>query len=459
MKKKLLAILLALVLCLSLVAAVACDPDKPDVPDGPTGNIPTEEGKVTLYWKVINSVNLTDIASYFLIGGPNGWTTGNTDYELKQLNDTDTFYVFMDPEVATGAEYKVVIGYNSKSPVDVGQQGPFWSNEGYGSKTWAPGGANSVVPEFTGNTVDCGTIEFDGCLGDPIPVTNFDVKVSIKKGQLDTETAEVYIMGHFSGWANMPNDSKIKAVLDTSEANSPDLDVYKIHVDEMFAKDAAEYLVLIFPHGIGDKITKDDGSDADIWAYFNRAGSDAIKVCDFTSLNDDGTHGNAKIKVSDLYSDDYMDIANTVAEGSKAKGLDLSKKVENKDKEGEGLGNYELDINADVADVEVTFSVTFDTAIPETMNVYLAGSMEGWSGTLMETEDNLTYTITITMKENALGEFEFKVIVIEGSFAWSGGVEFGAPKADGTGMDNAKVSVTDGGTVQLFDETQHWTAE
>ena len=445
MKKKLLAILLALVLCFALVAAVACDPDNkdPKPEPGPSGDIPTEEGKVTLYWKVINSVELTDIASYFLIGGPNSWTTGNTDYELKQLGETDTYYVFMDADLATGAEYKVVIGYNSKSPVDVAQQGPFWSNEGYGSKTWAPGGANSVVPEFTGNTVDCGTIEFDGCLGDPVPVTNFDVKVSIMKGQLDTEKAEVYIMGHFSGWANMPNDSKIKAVLDDSEDNNTKLvDVYKIHVDEMFAKDNAEYLVLIFPNGIGDKITNDDGSDADIWAYFNRADSGAIKVCD--------NGNNAQIKVSDLYSDDYMTIANTTCEGEDAKGLNLELKVENLNDDKEGLGNYNLDINAGVPEVEVTLTVTFSSAVDEDLFVYIAG--EGledlaWGDSTLKLtatdETRTTFSVTVTARVGTT--INFKIVICGTTWSWD--VQYG----DGEG--NASVTIDEEGELALFEDT------
>ena len=452
MKKKLLAILLALVLCLALVAAVACDPkeDDPNPTPGPSGDIPTEEGKVTLYWNVVNTTELTEITSYFLCGGLNGWTQGNTDYEFKRIADTNTYYVFADPAEAAGSEYKVLIGYNSKSPVEPSAQGPFWANEGYG-KTWSAGGSNSVVPEFTGNTVNCGTIEFDGCLGDPVPVTNFDVKVSIMKGQLDTSKAEVYIMGHFSSWANMPNDSKIKAVLDDSEDNNTELvDVYKIHVDSMYAKDNAEYLVLIFPNGIGDKITKEDGSDADMWAYFNRANSGAIKVCDFSVKNDDGSHGNAKIAVTDLYSDDYMTLANTTCEGDEAKGLDLSLKVENVNDKKEGLGNYDLDINAGVPEVEVTLTVTFSSAVAEDLFVYLAG--EGleelaWNDSTLKltaTDDTrTTFTVTVTARVGTT--INFKVVICGATWSWD--VQYG------DGESNASVTIEEEGELALFEDT------
>ena len=449
MKKKLLVILLALVLCFALVAAVACKPDEDDPKPGPgpSGDIPTEEGKVTLYWKVINSTELTDITSYFLCGTPNGWSEGNTDYELKQLDDTDTYYVFMDADTATGAEYKVVIGYNSNSPLDKAQMGPFWANEGYGSKTWAPGGENSKVPEFTGNTVDCGTIEFDGCLGDPIPVTNFDVKVSFIKGQLDTAKAEVYIMGHFSSWANKPNDAKIKAVLDTSKDNDKNLDVYKIHVAEMFAKEEAEYLVLVFPNGIGDPIE----GDVDIWAYFNREGSEAIKICDFSKVKDDGSHGNAVVAVDAMYKDDYMEIGNTLSE--EGVGIDLTKKVETvlKDKEGKETGSiYELDVTAHLSKIEVTLKVTFSSAIAEGLNVYIAGEgMEGlaWGDSTLKLTATDASRKTFTVKVSVLAgtKINFKIVICGETWSWD--VQYG----DGEG--NASVTIDEAGELALFEDT------
>lgn len=422
-----------------------------------TSKLPTEEGKVTLFWNVVNSVELTEIASYFLIGGPNSWEQGNTDYELQRLGTSSTYYVLMETAKATGAEYKVVIGYNSKSPVEPSAQGPFWANEGYGSKTWAAGGANSAVPEFTGSTVDCGTIEFDGCLGDPVPVTNFDVKVSFVKGQLDTSKAVVYIMGHFSSWANTPNDAKIKAVLDTSSENAANLDVYKIHVDQMYAKEDAEYLVLVFPEGLGEEITKAEGT-VEVWDYFNREGSGAIKIGVGAKAD------NAKIEVTDLYTNDYMEIANTISQGSTARGLDLTKKVENTKevpKEGgeEGetdtvpAGNYSLNMNTILPAVNVTLKVEFTGAIPADMNVYLAGTgfdgMDWNDSTLKFTASADRKTFTLELTEIPIGTvLECKIVVFgtTGDF-WD--VNFGVGGEPGAG--NMFVTIEGAGEISLFE--------
>lgn len=453
MKKKLLAILLALVLCLSIVAVAACDNDKPG--PGPSGGteIPTEAGKVTLYWKVVNSVKLTDITSYFLCGGPNSWTQGNCDYELKQLGDTDTFYVFMDPTVAAGAEYKVLIGYNSKSPVDKAQQGPFWANEGYGSKTWAAGGPNSVVPEFTGDKVDCGTIEFDGCLGEPVPVKNFDVKVSFVKGTLNDDSV-VFIAGQFNSW-NMvvSGEGSSRATKDTSAANSADLDVYKLNVPTMFAKENAEYLVIVFPNGLGEKITNEDGSEGDIWAYFNRANSGAIKI----GVGAAGSNG--KIDITDLYTDDYCEVANTISQGASARGLDLSKAVENTNEAGEGLGNYYLNMDTILPSVDVILKITFTEALPADLIVYLAGSglegMEWNENTLTFTPSDDRKTFTISVKAAIGTTIEFKVVV--GTTA-EGGLDWSHEYNDGNGQ-NVKVTIQDAGEVNLYESALTYSAE
>ena len=414
-------------------------------------SIPTEDGKVTLYWNVKHDTGLTNITSYFLCGTPNSWTQGNTDYEFKRLGETNTYYVFMDSATATGAEYKVLIGYNSNSPVDTAAQGPFWANESYG-KTWAAGGANSTVPEFTGNTVDCGTIEFEGCLGDPVAVTNFDVKVSFVKGVLN-ENSVVYIMGHFSSWANTPNDPAIKAVKDTDPDNATNLDVYKIHVDQMYAKSNAEYLVLVFPNGLGEEITKDSGT-VEVWDYFNRANSGGIQICSPAMDNGELKKNNSIIAVDDLSTDNYLEIGNTISTGSNARGIDLANKVENKDADENGLGNYYLDIATVLPEVEITFTVTFTTAIPTDRVVYIAGSgLTGltWdAGTLkMTTTDNKTFTVTVTVRMET--SFEYKVVV--GSAT---ALDWDHSYGDGDG--NAQGKITEAGNYELFEDALVYTA-
>ena len=476
--KKLIAVLVALVMVVACVFALAaCDThkceskcetcgkctnkdctesackDKCEGHGSSSDEIPTEEGKVTLYWNVVNTVELSNITSYFLCGAPNSWTQGNTDYELKRLGTTNTYYVFMDPTVATDAEYKVLIGYNSNSPVDTAAQGPFWANESYGSKTWGPGGPNSKVPEFTGNTVDCGIIEFEGCLGDPVAVTNFDVKVSFVKGVL-TDDSVVYIMGHFSSWANTPNDPAIKAVKDTDPDNNANLDVYKIHVDSMYAKEKAEYLIIVFPNGLGDEITKESGT-VEVWDYYNRANSGGIKIAA------NGGKDNATIAVDDLSTDNYLEIGNTISTGSTARGLDLSKKVENTStdpdtEEVTNLGNYNLGIETVLPEVQVTFTVTFTESLAEDLVVYIAGQgFDGlaWNeGTIKMTATDATrktFTVTVTVRQET--SFEYKVVV--GSAT---ALDWDHSYGDGDG--NAQGKITEAGNYELFEDALVYTA-
>ena len=474
--KKLVAIFVALVMVVACVfALVACDSHKCEskCPDcgkclnkdceekackdkceghGPSEEIPTEEGKVTLYWKVVNTVELTDITSYFLCGTPNSWTEGNTDYEFKRIGSSDVYYVYMDPTTATGAEYKVLIGYNSKSPVSEADQGPFWANESYG-KTWSAGGGNSTVPEFTGNTVDCGTIEFDGCLGDPVPVSNFDVKVSFVKGQLNANSL-VYILGGFTGWDhNMPNDTKIKAVKDTDTDNSSELDVYKIHVDAMYANEKAPYVVVVFVNGI-DSITPVDGEGntveaekATVWNYLETPNSGAIKIC--ASNNQ-----NATIAVTNMYEGNYMDIANTISTGSKARGLDLTKKVENK-KDDQGLGYYNLDIITVLPPVQVTFKVEFTEALASDLIVYLAGeNMEGlaWGDTTLKfTADAERKVFTLEVTAPLGVTINCKVVVCGTSWSW----DHAYGNAEG---GNLSIMIDSEGDIDLFESALTYAA-
>lgn len=454
--KRILTLLVVLAMVfVGAVALVACKPDDKNG-DNP-GDIPTEDGKVTLYWTVENTTELTNITSYYLCGTPNGWTEGDATYELKQVAGTKTFYTFMDPTLATGAEYKVLIGYNSNSPVDASNQGPFWSNEGYG-KTWAAGGANSKVPDFAADakTVDCGTIEFDGCLGEPIPVKNFDVRVSFPKGQLG-ENAVVFIMGHFSSWANKVSDTKIKAVRETSVTT---LDTWKIHVDQMYAKEEAEYLVVVFPEGLsgitpvvdddkspnnGQPLPSADIANATVWNYFNAKNSGGIKICD----NDD----NAKTAITAVYENDYVDIANTVSEGTHPKAVDLDWKVENtkenEDKTVENLGNYNLDMYSREK-TSVTFQVKFSAPVAANLHVYLAGMMEGWTGTEMTASaDRKTFTVTVEITNKDLDTnllatdgIQYKVVVSANAFSWD----------DNTRIDIGCEGDSDGGSTVLVQQ-------
>lgn len=464
MKKRLLIILMALVLCLTLGFVVACDPDEPGPnpgpgPDTPSGDIPTQEGKITLYFTIKNVGTMNPKCSYYICGSffgeGTGWKEGNLEGKLTNIEGTDTYYCFADPSRATpGAGFKIVIGYNETSGVDVSQQGPFWSNESFGP--WPAASPDNTIPEYAAGatSVFCplnfdpenvsDVIEFDGSLGDPVPVTNFRLRVSFVKGQLDPDKAVVYILGGFTSWANTPADERI--IASYNEDVSEEVDVWELTIAEMFAKPDVDYLVVVFPNGL-DGLTPldDDGNVADaetatVWYYYNAEGSGAIKVADGTA--------NMKIAVTSSDGGQYIDLAGTISEeyvGTPTKGLDITLAKD-------GV----LDMNADVPTVEVTLKVEFSSAIPEGQNVYLAGSgVEGlaWDATTLKLTgdaDNKVFTVKVNARVGAT--ITFKVVVCGEEWSWD--VQYGGEEADG----NASITITEAGEQSLFDSVQTYPA-
>ena len=98
-------------------------------------------------------------------------------------------------------------------------------------------------------------------------------------------------------------------------------------------------------------------------------------------------------------------------------------------------------------EVTVTFTITFTEAVAANLNVYLAGNMEGWTGTLMTASaDRKTFTVEKTLNT---AYYEFKVIVTDGDFAWTGVAVF-----DNGSGGNAEVAVKAAGTVNLFESAK-----
>lgn len=462
MKKRLLIILMALVLCLTLGFAVACDPDEPGPnpgpgPDTPSGDIPTQEGKITLYFTIKNVGTMNPKCSYYICGSffgeGTGWKEGNLEGKLTNIEGTDTYYCFADPSRATpGAGFKIVIGYNETSGVDVSQQGPFWSNEGFGP--WPAASADNTIPEYEAGatSVFCplnydpaeysDVIEFDGSLGDPVPVTNFRLRVSFVKGQLDPDKAVVYILGGFTSWANTPADERI--IASYNEDVSEEVDVWELTIAEMFAKPDVDYLVVVFPHGLeGLTPLDDDGNVADaatatVWYYFNAEGSDAIKVADGTA--------NMKTAVTSSDNNQYIDLAGTISEayvGTPAKGLDTTLVGE------DGV----LDMNADQPTVEVSLKVKFASAVAADLHVYLIGDLNSWNAVEMTANaDRTEFTAKLTMyqrdaaallsgakNERPDGACQYKVVLATGAFSWE----------DTTRIDIGCAGDTDGGSEVL----------
>ena len=129
--KRILTWLVVLAMVLGcMFALAACKDDEnpnPGPQPGPSGDIPTEEGKVTLYWTINHDTGIDkSYLSYYLCGEPNGFTEHNLDYELQQVGDTKTWYVMVEEDKIVGGttKYKLSLGYNANSGVAEADQGP-----------------------------------------------------------------------------------------------------------------------------------------------------------------------------------------------------------------------------------------------------------------------------------------------------------------------------------------------
>lgn len=72
--------------------------------------VPTEEGKVTVYFTVKDSAELNSFNRYYLTGSLTGWAAGVGAPAFTRLEGTDIYYVLVDNVNTPENEYKIVIG-------------------------------------------------------------------------------------------------------------------------------------------------------------------------------------------------------------------------------------------------------------------------------------------------------------------------------------------------------------
>lgn len=439
MKKKLLAILLALVLCFSVVAVVACNPDEGD--GGNDVEIPVEEGYLTLYWNITSeSVALPDYASYWFIGSPVGWNTtpstaaeeGKGCLEAKNIEGSSTWYVqidinFLDAENS----YKVVMGYSSTAAdVPDANKGVIWNPARNHSIEAKEEGSDLKFAYAEGDTKVKGTdLTFEEALGEyqaPAPLSEVALRVAFKVAL--PENAAVYIVGDFNDNDDaIDGAGKASLLTTTSETDARKDRVWQITVENVKTLTTYEYTIFI----IQDASNLDEEKTV--------AEQDGVIQVVYAG-------GKMSLEFTSAHEGSYVALAGTSpnASADAFEGLDLT--------EADG-GKLEI-----APLVTVTLTITFTEALPEGYNAFIAGSLNGWSGEIMTASaDRKTWTLEIELISGL--EYEFKVIVRESEdFDWSG-TEFGTPKADGSGMDNAKLTVpADGGVLNLFDAAQIFSA-
>ena len=173
--KRILTLLVVLAMVFGcLFAIAACKPDeedpnkKPPV-GGDTTDIPTADGKVTLYLTAEFGETPAEYVSIFYCGGANGWIDGASKpgdvmgvSAMTRLGTTNTYYiqVALDTTASQYNEYKVGFGYNDKSPLPKDKWG--MQNYGYCSDE-CPTDMTNVTFEWDGSgTQPAGTVTVGG---------------------------------------------------------------------------------------------------------------------------------------------------------------------------------------------------------------------------------------------------------------------------------------------------------
>lgn len=392
-----------------------------------SANVPVEAGKVTLYFK--SSVEIPAYGTIYLTGGYTGWATSATILEMKNVSGSDIWYVMIDKAALAATmsndqwnEYALTLGYNAASnlPVDENKVGINWSLKSDECAAYPYPSNASFEWDGSADTIDLGTHTWSTALDEPMELKETTLRVTFT--EVLGENASVLFMGGFNGWA-----ADAAVATQSEDGYSWTLKFTNILCTSY------EYKILVCK----DTSLIDPASGSDVWSQTLVETSEPAYI----EINSQGGNIMLSLVEGDEYA--YVDLAGTSPEEDfmgthyDRVGIDLNT-----------ADGSKIDIFASTAATAV-FTITFTSAIPEGVNVYLAGGMEGWTGTLMSTEDGLTYTLELQV---APGEYEFKVVVIEGGFSWEGGVEI----CDGG--SNAKVTVSASGTVALFASAQTYAA-
>lgn len=428
MKNTIFKTVLVLLVCLAMVASVACgkqeapkpaDDPKTDTQgttnndttepaktgnDAPSVDVPTEDGKVTFYFTLgEGSVEQPAIASYFLTGGSFNWATGMESLQFTQLNDTNVYYAITDvipnPDADKGLDYQLKVGYNETSGAPASELGLTWADDELKSDVCNMGGGENPKFEWTAGqaTVNLGVHTFGKAM--PLPQTA-NTTLVITFAEPLPEGCEARIYGGFNGWSaaddatckftisedRLRGELKLENVLLNTYA-------YKVVVygPDQFDGGAGQWLGMVFV---------DNAVDGD---------------------------GNGAFTIGTLDDGDYIEVVNDI-----------------KYEQTEGMS--------------VTLRVTFDKALEEGSIVHIYGAFQGWGYAEgkceMTSEDNISWTYTI--ESITPGEQQFKVLVYAPGtteFGWGLGTEYG------NNGENCVVVITEADAGQIVDAASFTVAE
>ena len=439
MKKRLLAILLALVLCFSAFALIACNncehdfvngectkcgEKDPNYKPGGDADVPVADGKVTIYFTMADdSVALPEYASVFYAGGLTGWAEhGEEVPEFKNVEGTKLYYIQIayDATKEQATEYSLTLGYNSKSGLPADKCGIDWNKKSDLCATFEYG-TNATFTYTEGATkIDLGTHKFSTAIGAPETADEVELRVTFSEAL--PETAEVYFMGGFAGW----DAAKGKAT-----ANE-DRTVYTLKLEDILCTDY-DYKILVVKDKSLAVTTEGEGDDAKelgIWDWniaepeFPEGVGDEESV--MRAYIEIGAEDGGNIKMSIMKSDDgsYIDMAGTISETNADReevktGLNLAQVELVEGKEGETPNNiFTYKYQAKLP--QKTLVVNFATALPETAEMYIFGTVNDWNASfeagkakMTIAEDRKSASITLSVLP---GEYEANIIAVHADY-------------------------------------------
>ncbi|MDE6442437.1 MAG: hypothetical protein K2L12_06805 [Clostridia bacterium] len=451
-KLKVLAILLAMVLCFSVAALIGCNNgDKPEPKPTPSGgettDVPVVDGKVTFYFTLAEgSVEIPEYGAVFYAGGLTGWDEPGAPAFTK-LEGKNVYYLqlVLDKTKDQWDEYQLTLGYSAASGLPADKQGIQWP---FKSDSCAEV-AYPDNPKFEwadgAKTVNLGTQKFSTALSAPETVAKVELRVTFSE-PLDASN-EVYLMGGFNGW----DSTKAKATANTERTT------YSLELKDILCTDY-EYKILVMATGENVVTKNENGEDLGVWdQYFADSSSMNVPADSKVMARIEVSAGGSNLSVRIIKRDNnsYVDLADTVSvavpsDNIAVKGLNINnaEMVEGKNDDGTGNGVYTRILS--LAGTK-TLKVEFKEALPADVIVFCPGSLIDWSsnGTQMTiSADRKSATLVAEILPK---DYEFKLVFFhkdaDTSDVWKG-TEY---NNDG---GNWKVTVEgyDDGDVNLFED-------
>lgn len=370
------------------------DADKQELADITKTQEPTGS-EITLYWT--SDAELPEYVSMYFCGGVNGWNILEAQYK----DNTYSVVVTLDKSLENWDKYVIALGYNAASGLD--EYGLDWkyksneTSESDGVFDIADGAQSVDLGAQTFSSVPEAPNSDPGNEDDPVTPSGVQATFTVKFDGALPEGYNVYLVGEMTNWG--PETGGSPAKMSTSNG-------YTYSVTLTVKSGTYEFKVVA---------CKGDFSWTDTSAVEYGDGQNNAKV---TVPANGGT--------VELFAS---------VQKAPSQSSNPSKPVD------------------PATSVEIQWVINFNQALPAGYNVYLMGTMNNWDDSnpiqLTARSGGTTYASSALIV--AVGDYDYKVVVIKGSFAWEGGIEYTDHTA--SNGDDSKVTVAQAGDVALFEGT------